>query len=295
MGGPSSEREISIKTGNAVTEGLRQAGYTVEPVIVSETAAFSLPEETQAVFVALHGTFGEDGGVQSILEHMGVPYTGSRPLSSEISFDKVRARAAFEAAGVPVPPGYVLSPGTPIGAPKLDLPLVVKPPREGSSVGITCVKRTEDYVAAVKCARQHSEDVLVEAYIPGREWTVPIVSGTVLPIIEITTQANNCWYDWTAKYSSGGATHYTFPEDDPANAAIIKIVRQAATQAFEAVDAWSLARVDFRISPEGDPFVLELNSIPGCTGTSLLPKSAAKAGIPFPTLCARIMEDAKCG
>lgn len=295
MGGPSSEREISLKTGGAVTEGLRQAGYTTEPIIVSETAMFSLPKETEAVFVALHGTFGEDGGMQRRLEHMGIPYTGSRPLSSEISFDKVRARAAFEAAGVPVPPGYVLAPGTPIGVPQLDLPLVVKPPRQGSSVGITCVKRSEDYAAAIACARQYNDDVLVEAYIPGREWTVPIISGTCLPIIEITTQATNGWYDWNAKYRSGGTTRYTFPEDDPANAAIATVVRRAAKRAFEAVDAWSLGRVDFRISPEGHPFVLELNAIPGCTETSLLPKSAAKAGIPFPTLCAQIMEDAKCG
>lgn len=295
MGGPSSEREISLQTGHAVTEGLRQAGYEVESIIVSETAAFSLPQGTEAVFVALHGTFGEDGGVQNMLEQMGIPYTGSRPLSSEISFDKVRSRAAFLAAGVPVPPGYILSSGQSPGEPKLDLPLVVKPPRQGSSVGITCVKRAEDYTAAIKCARQYSEDVLVESYIPGREWTVPIVSGIVLPIIEITTQADDGWYDWNAKYRSGGTTRYTFPEDDPANAIIAKTVRRAAMQAFEAVDAWSLGRVDFRISPEGHPFVLELNAIPGCTESSLLPKSAAKARISFPTLCTKIMEDAKCG
>ncbi len=295
MGGSSSEHEISLLTGNAVAKGLEEAGYTVTPVIVSETDTFTLPEGTEAVFVALHGTFGEDGGIQTVLEQMKVPYTASRPESSKISFDKVLALEAFVAAGVPIPDGYIIPHEGEVGPLELPLPVVVKPSCQGSSVGITIVNQISEFEPAVNEARKHDKVVIVEAFIPGREWTVSVLGTDALPIIEITPRMDGGWYSWNAKYKSGGTTGYTFPEDDETNAAVAAEVRCIALQAFKAVDAWSVGRVDFRVSPEGRPYVLELNSIPGCTENSILPKAAAKAGIPFPELCARIMEDAKCG
>ena len=295
MGGSSSEHEISLLTGNAVAKGLEEAGYTVTPVMVSETDTFTLPEGTEAVFVALHGTFGEDGGVQTVLEQMKMPYTASRPESSRISFDKVLALEAFVAAGVPVPAGYIIPHEGEIGLLELPLPVVVKPSCQGSSVGITIVNQISEFEPAVKEARKHDKVVIVEAFIPGREWTVSVLGIDALPIIEITPRMDGGWYSWNAKYKSGGTTGYTFPEDDVANAVVAAEVRRIALEAFKAVGAWSVGRIDFRVSPEGIPYVLELNSIPGCTENSILPKAAAKAGIPFPILCARIMEDARCG
>ena len=341
MGGGSSESAISLKTGAAVLEGLREAGYDAAGVVAAQDDSFALPAGTEAVFIALHGAFGEDGGAQLALEKLGVPYTGSRPESARVSFDKILSRAAFEAAGVRVPRrigtgDWGLGTGNAgngewgigngnIGAARgevetlpraagnfdttacrlvadmqfsvpspqspVPFPLVVKPPRQGSSVGVSIVKRAEDFSAALAEAAKYDSEILVEEFIPGREWTVPILGRQVLPIVEITPKGE--WYDDAAKYHSGGSTKYTFPEDDPANAAPAEEARRLALLAFDAVGAWSVGRVDFRVSPDGVPYVLELNSIPGCTASSLLPKSAAKAGISFPELCAAIMEDAR--
>lgn len=295
MGGGSSEREISKLSGAAVAKALEQAGYEVTAVLVSEANTFTLPEHTEGVFIALHGSFGEDGGVQRALEQMKIPYTGSDSESSRISFDKVLARNAFEAAGVPVPEGYTLKGDAAGIAPPPWLPFVVKPPCQGSSVGVSIVKNAEDFKPAWDEARKYGDEILVEKYIPGREWTVPVVGTEVLPIVEISPKLDGGWYSWNAKYKSGGTTSYTFPEDDPANAALSRQVRKIALDAFNAVGACGVARVDFRIAPDGSPYVLELNSIPGCTESSILPKSAAKAGMTFPEMCMRIMESAKCG
>lgn len=294
MGGSSSERDISMLSGTAVAGALREAGYRVFAVEVDAQDAFALPPEVEAVFIALHGTFGEDGGVQKVLRRLGVPYTGSDAASSRISFDKLLAREAFQAGGVRVPDGAVVRSDAIAGAAPPWLPVVVKPPCQGSSVGVSIVKDAAAFPAALAEAAKYGETILLEAYIPGREWTVPIVGEQVLPIVEITPKIGDGWYDWTAKYQSGGTTVYTFPEDDPANAAIAREVRAQAMAAFKAVGARGVGRIDFRISPEGVPYALELNSIPGCTANSILPKSAAKAGIAFPALCERILESAQC-
>ena len=296
MGGDSSERDISMLSGTTVAAGLERAGYEVSRVVVAGHDGVYLPAGTEAVFIALHGAFGEDGGVQSILEEMGVPYTGSGPESSRISFDKILARASFELAGVPVPAGVVVRKGNQADFSQIGIPLVVKPPKQGSSVGISIVKDEADILTALDEAFKYGDEALVEDFIPGREWTVPIVVGEVLPIIEVTPKLDGGWYSWKAKYKSGGTTVYTFPEDDPANVPAAALVRDLALRAFKAVDASGLGRIDFRISSEdGKPYALELNSIPGFTETSLLPKAAAKRGIAFEELCAMIMESAKCG
>lgn len=294
MGGVSSEREISLKSGEAVANGLRDAGFDVVPVVV-DREELDLPEGIEAAFVALHGRFGEDGGIQRLLDDRQLPYTGSGAASSHVSFDKVLTREALIAAGLPVARGEILPAGAPASAVSLPLPVVVKPPREGSSVGVSIVRTPGELEAAIAEARRFAGDPLVEAYIPGREWTVGIVGDQVLPPIEIEPKLDGGWYSWRAKYFSAGTTRYAFPEDNPADAALCARCRDLALRTFRVLDARGLGRIDFRITPEGEPFILELNAIPGFTPHSLLPKAAGRAGIPFPTLCARILDSARYG
>lgn len=293
MGGKSSEADISLRTGAAIVKGLSEAGYEAIPVELSkEDNSFTLPQGTDAVYIALHGAFGEGGAVQKQLTEMGIPYTGCNEAASKIGFDKILSRKAFANNGVTIPNGYVIeATEANYSEPKIPLPVVVKPPREGSSVGVSIVNTIEEFEPAVELARQYNPEVLVEEYIPGREWSIPIVCGRVLPAVEIKPKDE--WYDWKAKYQSGGTTEYVFveaPEDLP----ILEEASKQALLAFNAINARTLSRVDFRISPEGKPYCLEINTIPGCTETSLLPKAAARAGISFKELCSMVIEEAKC-
>lgn len=293
MGGKSSEADISLRTGAAIVKGLNEAGYEAIPVELSkEDNSFTLPQGTDAVYIALHGAFGEGGAVQKQLTEMGIPYTGCNEAASKIGFDKILSRKAFANNGVTIPNGYVIeATEANYSEPKIPFPVVVKPPREGSSVGVSIVKTIEEFEPAVELARQYNPEVLVEEYIPGREWSIPIVCGRVLPAVEIKPKDE--WYDWKAKYQSGGTTEYVFveaPEDLP----ILEEASKQALLAFNAINARTLSRVDFRISPEGKPYCLEINTIPGCTETSLLPKAAARAGISFKELCSMVIEEAKC-
>ena len=160
-------------------------------------------------------------------------------------------------------------------------------------MGVSVVRRAAEWAPALALARRYDPDVVVERYIPGREWTVPILGeGTALPIVEVRPKTG--WYDWRAKYADGAGTDYLFPEDDPANAAAAALARDVALRAYRAVGGRGVGRIDLRLAPDGAAFVLENNSLPGCTPHSILPKAAAKAGLPFPALCARILEDAAC-
>lgn len=296
MGGASSEGEISLLSGRAVLGALREAGYDAVPVELDrKTNAFELPAGVEAAFIALHGAYGEDGGVQAKLDAMGVPYTGSGAEASRVSFDKILSRAAFAAAGVPIPAGYALAAGEDEGdAPRLPLPVVVKPPRQGSSVGVSIVREAAAWRPAVAEARRFDPDPIVEAYVPGREWSVAIVGDTALPPMEIVPKTG--WYDWRNKYADDAGTAYLFPQDDPAcDPALVARAQEVALAAYRAVGGRGVGRVDMRLAPGGGIFVLENNSIPGCTSHSILPKSAAKAGISQPELYARILEDARCG
>lgn len=296
MGGPSSERDISLESGKAVANALRIAGYEALEVVVGTDASFSLPEGVDAAFPALHGAWGEDGGAQKALEKLGVPYVGCRPAEAETSFDKILSRAAFEKHSVPIPPGAVLhieSPESAAPAPPLPFPLVVKPPRQGSSVGVSIVRNFSDWPAAIAKAAQFDTEILVEEFIDGREWTVPVIGmGEPLPVVEIRPGAG--WYDFEAKYSDEAGTQYTFPEDspDPADVALARKAKQVAVEAYHAVGGRDMGRIDMRVTPQGGFFVLENNAIPGCTAHSLLPKAAARAGLSFPALCARLVEGA---
>lgn len=283
-GGPSSEREVSLRSGAAVAKGLRTAGYEVIEVdVVSRT--LTIPEAVDAAFIALHGEFGEDGGVQKQLETQKIPYTGSNPASSRIAFDKRLSKAVFDKAGIPSAAYEVLGPNDSLTLP---LPIVVKPPCQGSTIGIFKVSRPEEWEAAFRESLRYDGAVLVEAFIPGRELTVGIVGDTVLPAVEIV--APDGWYDFNAKYGKGQSRHLC---PAPLDQSTADRASRIALDTFRALGCRGLGRVDFRLTPDGQLYVLELNNIPGFTETSLLPEAALAAGIPFPELCQRIMESAE--
>ena len=274
---------MSLQSGAAVAAGLREAGYTVTEIDVS-TPDFTVPESVEAVFIALHGTFGEDGGAQARLEKLGIPYVGARVEASRIAFDKCLTENVLREAGVPVPESEVLRRGE---ERSLALPLAVKPPRQGSSVGCHLVFEEAEWEGAFEDALQYDQEVLVQRFIPGREFTVGVLNEDVLPVVEIVTAEG--WYDYTAKYEVD-TTRYVVPAELEDNNALE--MQALALKTFEALDCRGLGRVDFRMTPEGGLFVLELNTIPGFTAHSLLPKAAATAEIDFPSLCDRIMRTA---
>lgn len=282
MGGPSTEREVSLASGAAVVDGLRQAGYAVTPVDVRGEDV-DLPAGTDAVFIALHGAFGEDGTVQALLDARGMPYTGSGAVASRSAMDKLATKTILSERDIPVPPHEVLTDGA-----LCDLrpPVVVKPAAGGSSIGIHLVRREPELAAAVADARRFGGAVIAEPYIEGRELTVGIVAGEALPVIEILAPGK--WYDYGAKYKGG--TRYLMPAPIPEFVA--EACRRYALATFEALGCRGMGRVDFRLDASEKPYVLETNSIPGFTPTSLLPKAAAAAGIGFPELCDRILTEA---
>lgn len=283
-GGPSCEREISLISGKAVQEALKKQGY--DAFLVDPMGDFvpALKERgVSMAFNAVHGTFGEDGRLQRILDEAGIPYTGEGPGPSEIAFDKSRAQEVFRKAGVPVPASQVLrGPYEKLEAAKY--PVVVKPASSGSSVGVSIVKRPEDLHGAVKEAFRYSETVLLEEYVSGRELTVGILGGRALPVVEVIP--GDKFYDYTAKYKSS-ETRYEFPARLTAEET--RAVQEAALAAYRAAGCEVMGRVDV-IFADGKPYVLEINTIPGLTGKSLLPKAAAASGIEFGELCVKIME-----
>jgi D-alanine-D-alanine ligase len=280
MGGPSSERDVSLRSGAAVARGLREAGYDVSEVDVTGRT-LELPAGTEAVFVALHGEFGEDGQVQALLEEKGIPYTGSNPEASRASFDKLLTKDILVKCGVSTPRYEVLRKGQPRTLP---LPVVVKPPRQGSSIGVHRVFNESEWTSAIEDAFRFDMELLVEEYIEGRELTVGVVGHEVMPIVEIVAPGD--WYSYDAKYTKG-KTQYRVPADigPVATAKCVGL----ALQTFKALGCAGFGRVDIRLAPDGGAYVLELNNIPGFTETSLLPKAASEYGLSFPTLCDRIM------
>lgn len=282
-GGFSAERQVSLESGAAIASGLRKAGYTVTEIDVT-SPDFTVPTGIEAVFIALHGTFGEDGGAQARLTEMGIPYVGAGVEASRIAFDKILTEDCLRKAGVPVPASEVLCRGD---EPSMQPPVAVKPPRQGSSVGCSLVFSEDEWPLALADAWQYDDEILVQRFIPGREFTVGVVDGQVLPIVEIVTAAG--WYDYTAKYKVD-TTRYVVPAElDEKTTARMQSI---AMKTFEALGARGFGRVDFRMTPEGEQYVLELNTIPGFTSHSLLPKAAAAAGIGFSELCDRIMKTA---
>jgi D-alanine-D-alanine ligase len=283
-GGPSAEREVSLRSGQAVAQALRSLGHAVTELDPREPG-WILPAGTRAVFLVLHGTYGEDGTVQDALEKTGVPYTGCGPEASRIAFDKALTKDRCVAAGVPTAPFRVLRRADepwPVG---WQPPVVLKPVRQGSSIGLQFVDTREAWGEAVRAAFAFDSEVLVEERVFGRELTVGILGGQVLPVVEIRPRQGA--YDYHNKYTSG-ATEYFCPA--PLAPEVAARVQQAAWEVFQAVGGRDYARVDVLLRENGQPVVLEVNTLPGMTETSLLPKAAAAAGLGYPQLCQRMLE-----
>jgi D-alanine-D-alanine ligase len=291
MGGTSAEREISLRSGRAVCRALLRRGYQAVPIEADSDVSGKLRAiKVELVFVALHGRGGEDGSMQGLLEVMGMPYTGSGVRASAIAMHKVTAKTLLAAHGIPVPSGTVVLVGRRRSAQlpaRLTLPLVVKPASEGSTIGVTILRRASDWRAALRLAHEHDREAVVEAYIPGRELTVSVLDGAALPTVEI--QAQGGFYDYTAKYTKG-RTRYLCPA--PLSNEVSRRLRDLAVQAYQILGCDGAARVDFRMTPRGKPYVLEVNTIPGMTETSLLPMAAAQAGLDYDALTERILHSA---
>src|SRR5260221_5904018 len=276
LGGPSAEREVSLRSGAGVVKALRSLGHTVVE-LDPKTPDWILPPDTEVVCLApLHGTYGEDGQVQAQLEKLGVLYTGCDSKSSRIAFDKVLTKQCCVENGIPTAEFVVVnSARTPL--PKnLHLPLVVKPVRQGSSVGLQFVEQLEDWPNAIAQALKFDSEVLVEEKIIGRETTVGILDGEALPIVEVRPKAGA--YDYKNKYTAG-ATEYFCPADF--DAATTKRIQTAALGAFHAIGGRDYGRVDVMVRSNGEPVVLEVNTSPGMTERGLLPKAGAAAGINY--------------
>jgi D-alanine-D-alanine ligase len=279
MGGPGSEREVSLRSGAAVAGALRGAGYRVSEVDV-KGPDFVLPEDTGLCVIMLHGTFGEDGQIQSLLDARGIPYTGEGAYASRAAFDKVASKKLFDRAGVPTPRWEVISAGE---SPSLPLPVVVKAPCEGSSVGVHLVRETAAVAAAVADCAAMDREILVEELIEGRELTVGIVGDRAMAVVEI--RPHEGFYDYQHKYTKG-ASDYFCPA--PLDGEMTRLVQETALAAHRALGLEVYSRVDILLRADGSPFVLEANTIPGMTETSLLPKAAAEAGLNFTALCEEI-------
>ena len=285
-GGPSCEREISLISGKAVFEALVLKGIpstTLDPV--GDFLPALKKERPFMAFLALHGNFGEDGTIQKILEDEGILYTGCGIEASKTAFDKSKAQSIFQKSGIRIPEFITIERGEEIVRPeKFSFPLVVKPATSGSSVGISILFEPRGYVQAVLTAFQYSDTVLVERYIRGRELTVGFLSDQPLPVVEVI--AKRKFYDYEAKYKESG-TRYEFPAH--LNAQEERAVTAIASKAYRALGCEVMARADIILGEDGKPYVLEINTIPGLTGKSLLPKAAFAAGIDFPGLCVRIL------
>jgi D-alanine-D-alanine ligase len=286
MGGPGSERDVSLATGRGIAKALRSLGADVVDVDVRD-AKFELPDDVDLAFNALHGTFGEDGQVQQILEARGVAYTGEGVAESRLAFDKIRSKEKFREHGVSTPEWEI------IGAhqrPLMQLPVVVKAPRQGSTVGVYIVKNTEELEPALAEAAKYDHELLIEKFVPGRELTIGVLGDQALPVLEIIPKGGV--YDFTNKYpflnpqAGGGAQHVCPAKIDPNKT---KEIRDLALRACCALGLQVYSRVDVILADTGQPFVLEINTIPGMTEASLLPEAAAAAGVSYVNLCARII------
>ena len=282
MGGSSAEREISLKTGEAICESLRRRRYTVVPLDADATLPQQLrTRKISVAFIALHGQGGEDGTVQGLLDIMGIPYTGSGVCASAVCMDKGLTRVVLQAAGILVPAGEILqSPMIPLRPPEaLGWPVVVKPCTEGSTIGISIVKKSSEWKRAVTKAFGYGPRAVVEKYIPGREVAVGVLGDIVFPGVEVVVPGG--FYDFRAKYGKA-ETRYLSPA--PLSPRLERVLREQSALAYQALGCRGAARVDFRIHPNGRPYILELNTIPGMTERSLLPMAAAQHGMAYDDL-----------
>lgn len=280
MGGPGSEHEISMKSGTAVADALESLGYDIQRKVIQEAAiAFETPPDK--VFIALHGIYGEDGGIQADLDRLGIPYTGSGAAASALAMNKSLTKDRIRAVGIPTPDYQTLRRGE-----LCDLagPWVLKPVSEGSSFGLRFVEESMGVQQALEELWIQYDEVLVEEWIHGRELTVGVLGKEALPIVEILAPGGR--YDFLAKYTKG-LTRFEVPAALPDE--LTRNMQEMAVRVFEVLGCRGFGRVDILLDPKRGPYVLEINTIPGLTATSLLPKAAAAAGIPFPELVQRML------
>lgn len=289
LGGPSNEREVSLATGKAIAGALRSRGHNV--IEIGENGSIEkdiIAKKIDIAFIALHGRYGEDGMIQRFLEDVGVPYTGSGPKASSCAFDKSVSKSIFIENDVPTAE-YIL-----IGSKdknileeierKFSFPIVIKPADSGSSIGLSIVKEPEDIEKALDKASECNSKIIIEQYIHGKEITVGILDEAALPVIHIVPKAGH--YSYEAKYIKG-MTEYIVPAELPQE--LYKKVQYIGLKAHNVLGCRDFSRVDMRLDPAGNPWVLEVNTIPGFTETSLLPKAAKAVGIEFGKLCERIL------
>ncbi|MBY0337038.1 MAG: D-alanine--D-alanine ligase [Acetobacteraceae bacterium] len=295
LGGVSSEREVSLSTGRQVVAALREAGHEVAAIEVDEDLPATIAALRQAapdvVFNALHGRFGEDGCIQGVLDWLGLPYTHSGVRASAIAMDKAAAKAVFRSAGLPVANHKVVTPEELAEEDPLPLPYVVKPVNEGSSVGVHILREGDNRRREIALSWPHGRDIMAEDYVPGRELTVAVLGDEALAVTEIAT--GNVFYDYEAKYAAGGSRH-VLPAPVPDQVA--EEAKRVALEAHRALGCRGVSRSDFRYDDAaGRLILLEVNTQPGMTPTSLLPEQAAHRGIPFPALCDWMVREARHG
>jgi D-alanine-D-alanine ligase len=295
-GGMSAEREVSLSSGRQVIAALREAGFEVTPIEVGDDlpkVIAALDPRPDAVFNALHGRFGEDGAIQGVLDWLGIPYTHSGVRASALAMDKAMAKAVFASAGLPVAAGGVVDIAGLEHADPIALPYVIKPINEGSSVGVEIMRAGDNRRASVAAAWTFGPQAMVEEYIPGRELTVGVMGDRALAVTEIASQ--HPFYDYEAKYAAGGSHHVIPAAIHPD---IYARALDVALAAHRALGCRGATRSDFRYDDtQGEPgrlVLLEVNTQPGLTPTSLLPEQAAHLGMSFPQLCAWMVENAAC-
>lgn len=293
MGGSSAEREISLMSGNAVLAALVRSGVDARAFDPAERSLWALKEEGFCrVFIALHGRGGEDGTVQGALELLGIPYTGSGVMASALCMDKWRTKMVWHAEHLPTPAWHILKADSDWDAvaAELGLPLFVKPAREGSSIGATKVTRAAHLRTAFEDAAKHDPLVLAEQFVAGEELTVAFLGKQALPLVRIVAPGGN--YDWQNKYFSG-ETKYFCPSGLPESAE--ETIQDLVMEAARLLDCRGWGRADLIMDATGKPWLLEMNTVPGMTGHSLVPMAARAAGIGFDALCLRILEQAALG
>jgi D-alanine-D-alanine ligase len=296
FGGRSAERDVSIMSGTGVLKALQSQGIDAHPFDPGQRSLAELAaEKFDRVFIALHGRYGEDGSIQGALELLGIPYTGSGVMASAVGMDKITTKKIWQVHGVPSPKYASIDAATDLDevVRELGLPLIVKPPLEGSTIGITKVTRAEDLKAAVQLATGFDQVVLAEHFVTGREFTVAVLgqgaSARALPIVEIVAPQGN--YDYQNKYFTDD-TRYHCPA--PLDAALAEEIQRHAVNAYNAIGCEGWGRVDVLLrESDNRPFLLEVNTSPGMTGHSLVPMAAQAVGISYEDLCVEILRSAR--
>ena len=291
MGGPSAEREVSLMSGKGVLEALRGKGIDAHPFDPAERELFDLKREGfERVFIALHGRFGEDGTVQGALEVLRIPYTGSGVLGSALAMDKWRTKLVWDASGIPTPRFAMVTPGTNWErlVELMGLPIIVKPVREGSTIGLTKVSEASQLPAAYELAARYDPLVIAEEFIEGQELTAAVLGESALPLVRIVAPEGN--YDYQNKYFTD-VTKYYCPSGIAQ--AVEDEIRQVTLKSFRVLGCRGWGRADVILRADGTYSFLELNTSPGMTGHSLVPMAAKAAGLSYPDLCVKILEDAR--